>query len=395
MKHITMGLVLLLTVAAIGCRTAPQSAPEAMPDTLAKIGDIIASPSGEYLDFDELMLRLAPMRAVYVGESHNNDHHHDLQLRVVKAMYAQNPNLVVGMEMFQRPYQEGLDRFLAGETDETTFLKETEYFSRWKWDYRYYRPILLFARDHGIKVIALNSPAEVNRKVSRGGGLEAITEADREFVAKEIDLTIEAHREAVMGIFGGHPMGPDFDEDAFYASQCVWEDTMAESAARALEANPGHRIVVLAGNFHTQRFSIPLRAERRGAKPYSIVAGVDLDLSRPPTPLHEKLSEGLADFLVFTPPSPRKAPTPKVGVMLDQEAEGPGLLVTEVTSGSIAALAGVEKDDRITGLSGTPIVTLEDLRIALALHTGRMGTIEVNRGGKTLSFAFDLGWARP
>jgi len=395
MKHITMGLVLLLAVTVVGCKTAPQTAPEATPDTLPKVGDIIASPSGQYLDFEAMMVRLAPMRAVYVGESHNNDHHHDLQFRVVRAMYAQNPNLMIGMEMFQRPYQAGLDRFVAGEIDETAFLKETEYFTRWKWDYRYYRPILLFAREHGLKVIALNSPKELNQKVSKGGGLEALSEEDYELVAKNIDLTIEAHHEAVMGIFKGHPMMPGFDMDAFYASQCVWEDTMAESAAMALNANPGSRIVVFAGNFHTQRFSIPLRAERQGAKPYSIVAGIDLDLSRPQVPVSEMLSEGLADFLAFTLPSPIKAPSPKVGVMLDRKAEGPGLLVTGVTPASVAGLAGVKKDDRITGLSGTKIATLEDLRIALGLHTERIGTIEVNRGGETKSFTFDFGWARP
>lgn len=395
MKHLTPVFVLLLAVAAIGCKTAPQTAPEVMPDTLPQLGDHIASPSGQNLEFEEMMLRLAPMRAVYVGESHNNDYHHNLQFEVVKAMYAQNPNLMISMEMFQRPYQAGLDRFIAGEIDETAFLKETEYFTRWKWDYRYYRPILLFAREHGLKVIAANSPKELNRKVSRGGGLDALAEEDYEFVAKDIDLTDEAHREAVMGIFKGHPMMPGFDMDAFYASQCVWEDTMAESTARALDANPGYRIVFFAGNFHTQRFSVPVRAERRGAKPYSIVAGVDLDLSRPQMPISEMISDGLADFLVFTPPAPAKAPSPKIGVMLDQKAEGPGILVTGVTPDSIAGLAGVQKDDRIVALSGAPIATLEDLQIALALHTEPQGTIEVNRGGETMSLVFDLRWARP
>lgn len=395
MKHLTTAFVLLLAVAAIGCKTAPQAAPEGTSNTLPRLGDHIASPSGQSLDFTEMMRRLAPMRAVYVGESHNNDYHHNVQFLVVKAMYAQNPKLMISMEMFQRPFQDGLDRFVAGEIDETTFLKETEYFTRWKWDYRYYRPILLFAREHGLKVIAANSPKELNQKVSRGGGLDALAEEDYEFVARDIDLTDEAHREATMGVFKGHPMMPGFDMDAFYASQCVWEDTMAESTARALEANPGYRIVFFAGNFHTQRFSVPGRAARRGAKPYAIVAGVDLDLSRPQAPISEMISDGLADFLVFTKPAPAKAPSPKLGVMLDQKAEGPGILVMGVTPYSIAGLAGVQKDDRIVGLSGAPIATLEDLQIALALHTEPQGTIEVNRGGETMSFVFDLRWDRP
>jgi uncharacterized iron-regulated protein len=396
MKHITTACSLLLALTMLGCRTTGQPAPPGATTAPPASGDIIASPSGEKISFEEMAGRLAPMRAVYVGESHNNDYHHDLQFRVVRAMYAQDPNLIIGMEMFQRPTQAGLDRFLAGEIDEATFLKETEYFSRWKWDYRYYRPILLFAKEHGLAVIAANSPAEANRKVSRGGGLDALTEADREWVAGEIDLTNAAHREAVMGIFAGHPMMPGFDVDAFYASQCVWEDTMAESVARALEAHPGSRIVMLAGGFHVrQRFGVPLRAERRGARPYAIILGMDLDLTRPQEPMEELLAEDLADYLAFTKPAPESAPSPKVGVMLDQQAGGPGLLVTGVTPGSVAGLAGVKQDDRITGLSGAPVATLEDLQIALALHTERIGTIVVNRGGETKVLTFDLCWARP
>ena len=395
MKHITTALALLIAVTMIGCRTTNQTAPQGATTAPPAWGDIIASPSGEKISFEEMAARLTPMRAVYVGESHNNDYHHDLQFRVVKAMYAQNPNLMIGMEMFQRPMQAGLDRFLAGEIDEAKFLKETEYFTRWKWDYRYYRPILLFAREHGLKVIAANSPKEAREKVSRGGGLDALTEEDRQWVAEEIDLTNAAHREAVMAVYAGHPRRPGSDADAFYASQCVWEDTMAESTARALEANPGSRIVMLAGGFHVrQRFGVPLRAKRRGAEPYAIVLGMDLDPTRPQAPLGESLAEDLADYLAFTKPAPKKAPSPDIEVMLDQKAGGPGLLVTGVTAGSIASLAGVKKDDRITGLSDAPVATLEDFRIALALQTERIGTIEVNRGGETLVLTFDLGWAR-
>ncbi len=396
MKHLTTTTLLLLAVTAFGCKTGPGSNLVTDPTGLPAVGDIVASPSGEQIDFDELARRLRPMRAVFVGESHNNDHHHDLQLRVIKAMYAQNPNLMIGMEMFQRPYQEGIDRFLAGETDEATFLKETEYFTRWKWDYRYYRPMLLFAREHGLKVIALNSPKELNRKVSRGGGLKALTAEDYQWVARDIDLNIEAHHEFVMAVFKNHPMGTGFDLEAFYASQCVWEDTMAESTARALDQNPGHRIVVIVGSGHVRkRFGVPLRAERRGAKPYAIVVGMDLNPAHPSEPIGELLQEDLGDFLVFTLPAPEKAPSPKLGVMLDQKAGGPGILVTAVTAGTIAELAGVEKDDRIIGLSGQPIASLEDLRIALARHTEPMGTIELDRGGTTLSLGFDFRWARP
>jgi uncharacterized iron-regulated protein len=396
MRYLTTSLVLLLALTATACKTAPSAVEPVAPASTPAIGDLVASPSGAQLSFAQMAEALRPMRAVYVGESHNNDFHHDMQFEVVKALYEQNPNLMIGFEMFQRPFQAGLDRFIAGETTETEFLKETEYFSRWKWDYRYYRPIFLFAREHGLKLVALNSPREANRRVSRGGGLSGLTDEDKPFVAEEIDLTNEAHREAVMGIFGGHPMMPGFDKEAFYASQCVWEDTMGESTARALAANPGSRIVVLAGGFHVrQRFGVPMRAERRGATPYAIVLGMDLMPGHPAPSYEEILSEDLGDYLFFTRIAPERAPTPKLGVMLNQKAGGPGLLITAVTDAGLADLAGVHAEDRLTGLSGAPISTLEDLQIALALQTKRLGTIDVLRGGEMLSLSFDTAWARP
>ena len=89
------------------------------------------------------MAALADKQVVYVGEQHNNDHHHAFQFEVVTALNEQSPRLLIGMEMFQRPAQAALDTFVLGEIDEAEMLRRTEYFTRWGWDYRYYRPILL------------------------------------------------------------------------------------------------------------------------------------------------------------------------------------------------------------------------------------------------------------
>ena len=61
------------------------------------------------------------------------------------------------MEMFQRPFQKVLDDYIGGKIDEAEFLKGTEYFKRWGFDYQLYRPILLFARSEKIPVVALKS----------------------------------------------------------------------------------------------------------------------------------------------------------------------------------------------------------------------------------------------
>jgi uncharacterized iron-regulated protein len=387
MRTTATAVFLVLSALVSGCVSA-NATPEATPAPVGEpeAGEIYLSPSGQRVSFEDLLARIRGDRVVYLGESHNSTWHHGFQLRVVEAMYEQDPKLLIGMEMFQRPYQPALDRFVGGETSEEQLLAESEYMKRWKWDWRFYRGVLLFAKEHGIPVIALNSPAEVNRKVSRGGGLEALTEEDRPWVAEEVDLTIAEHRDFVAAVFAAHPMGPGFDFEAFYASQCVWEDTMAESVARALDANPGSRMAVIVGRGHVQqRFGVPVRAERRGAKPYSIVAMQDLVPGRDVSPLAEYVEADLGDVLYFAPAAPR------LGVFLDAKAEGEGLAVTRVMNGSIAELAGLEANDRITAINDAKIGDNLDLWNALS-RTGRFGTITVLRDGKSIEYRFDLRW---
>ena len=42
---------------------------------------------------------------VCVGETHDSDLHHRVQLQIIKALFARDERLGVGMEMFQRPFQ--------------------------------------------------------------------------------------------------------------------------------------------------------------------------------------------------------------------------------------------------------------------------------------------------
>jgi uncharacterized iron-regulated protein len=330
---------------------------------------------------------------VYAGEQHNNDHMHEFQLRVVRAMYAQDPRLLIGMEMFQRPYQEWLDRFVSGEIDEAEMLRQTGYFRRWGWDYMYYRPILQFAREHRIPVVALNVPTEVTRKISREG-LDSLTPDERKWVAADVDLGIAAHRKYLESVFSGHPLPPGMNFEHFYASQCAWEDTMAESVANGLAAHPGARMAVIVGEGHVQHgYGIPIRAAKRGAEPYTILYGFTTEDGFDADDLAESRDDHLADYLYFTKPAPASPPTPRLGVMLGRPDGQAGLPVTHVLGGGIASLAGMKAGDRLMGINGNDLSDVVELKLALTFMDGRMGTLLVLRDGKTRKLNFDRAWA--
>ena len=210
-------------------------------------------------------------------------------------------------------------------------------------------------------------------------------------MAKDVDLGIKAHQEFVQSVWDGHPMGGMMKFENFYASQCLWEDTMAESVANALAEKPGYRMVVIVGAGHVrERFGIPMRADKRGAAPSAVLCGEEFESGKLPA-LTEILAANLGDYLYFTEPAPETPPSPKLGVSLAQGEEagkGEGLLVKEVTAGGAAAAAGVAAGDRIVGISGGPVATLEDLQIRLAIMDGVAGTVDVLRGTERKSLPF-------
>ncbi|MBI4613944.1 MAG: ChaN family lipoprotein [Planctomycetes bacterium] len=209
----------------------------------------------------DVALRLGRSRAVLVGEEHDNPTHHEIELRVLALLHAADPKIAVGLEMLPRSAQGALDDFLALQSDEAEFLSRVDWQRTWGFDYAFYRPALDFARDHGLPVLALNAPADVTRRVSREG-LSALTKEQRSRIAREIDTTVESHRRRFARMTGGHP--GHGDPERMYEAMCVWDETMAETAAAFLASRPGWRIVVLAGNGHVEHGDgIPDRIRRR------------------------------------------------------------------------------------------------------------------------------------
>ncbi|MEW8211809.1 MAG: ChaN family lipoprotein, partial [Candidatus Thiodiazotropha taylori] len=102
------------------------------------------------IDVSGLIEKVSDKRVVYVGETHDQYQHHLNQLAIIKGLHAKHPDLAIGLEFFFQPYQNVLDQYIAGEIDEADLLRGTDYFNRWRFDYRLYRPIFSFAREHGI-----------------------------------------------------------------------------------------------------------------------------------------------------------------------------------------------------------------------------------------------------
>jgi uncharacterized iron-regulated protein len=256
---------------------------------------VYSAREGKTLTFGEFTDRLLAADLVCVGETHDSELHHRVQLQIIKALHARDERLGVGMEMFQRPYQKALDRYLAGAINEEAFLEDTEYQRRWGFDWSLYRPIVEFCRRNGLPLAALNVSQELTRRVSQVGFAKLTAEEKKQL--GEVDFHVKGHRAywyERLAKMHGQANVPEERKERSYQVMALWDDYMADSAARFQVGRKLRRLVVLAGSGHIERgFGIPQRAARRtGGKALTVRVEVGGSL--------DKLkADPAADFVVL------------------------------------------------------------------------------------------------
>ena len=289
---------LILCAAFIsGCATVPMKEQLTVKDSDKRYdaGTIIETRSGRTITFEDLMADLHDVRIVYVGESHTDRAHHQVQLRIVKALAARDADLAVGMEMFDFTYQDVLDQWSAGLLNQEQFLAKTQWYANWRYDFDLYREILEFVQEQKLILVGLNIPFYVPSRI-RVGGIENQQEVVKALLPENIDTSDPDHRAYLEEIYNSHQhrFKGSGNFDTFYEAQCVWEDTMAESIARNLGTG---RMAVLVGNGHIVfKFGIPDRVYSRNGATFRTIylaqAGSEVEM-------------GYADYIwVTTPPTP-------------------------------------------------------------------------------------------
>ncbi|MEO0837568.1 MAG: ChaN family lipoprotein [Cyanobacteria bacterium J06643_5] len=254
----------ILSLGIILIYTLPSCATEA-----AKISCSEKFSNSQCVDnLNQILPELKKAKVVYLGETHDSSQDHQNQLRILKELHKNNPKLAIGMEMFQRPYQEAINQYIAGKITETELVEKTEYKNRWGFDWELYAPILRFAKEKQIPVLALNTPSEISRKVAKEG-LEKLTDEEKKFIppVTEIRLDNVPYRQMILKAFEQHQSaghGNSNSANRFFLAQVLWDETMADGIASYIKGNPDYQMVVLAGQGHVVfGYGIPSRVERR------------------------------------------------------------------------------------------------------------------------------------
>jgi len=255
--------------------------------------------SGEQVPLDELLDRLARADVVFLGESHTDETTHRVEHAVYRGLIERRGGRVVlAMEMFERDAQPVLDAYLAGEIDEAAFLSRSRPWSNYRTSYR---PMIETARAEGLPVVASNFPRPLRQKVAMEGAaaFESLEGDAAGHVPAQLFPNTAAYWRRVDNAVRSHRamLGGTGESDRLYSTQSLWDNSMGEACATALDEHPGWSVLHVNGGFHSAYWDGTVH-QLRLRKPEAKVVTVAITPAVNPA-VAELDHAAEADFVVF------------------------------------------------------------------------------------------------
>ncbi len=215
-------------------------------------GQWLLPESGNILNQYEFLDQMPLEGVVLLGEHHANSAHHKWQLETIKSLHKNQPNMTIGLEMFPRRTQPILDQWIRGEIDKYQFVELTEWNTIWSFSFDDYLPILVYAQNNQIPLIALNVSRKLLDRV-RESGWHRIPINEREGIGNPARPS-RAYAQTLAVSFKRHqPQTRTIDKvgfKRFVQKQLLWDRAMAEGIANAYKRDSKQLIISLMGSWH-------------------------------------------------------------------------------------------------------------------------------------------------
>ncbi len=290
------------------------AADSAVQDTVTAQHYRIYRADGTPATTDDVVEALRETDVLFIGETHNDPIVHHLQLVLMHRAHhlwrhEDGKPLALSMEQFSRDDQDVVDEYLDDLITEKQFLDASQPWDNYDTDYR---PLVEFAKEHDLSVVAANAPRRYVNRVTRLGreSLFDLSETARSYLAplpygkaselyreqwdRAMEEAMEEMREAAMKADSAsvdHPSEPvsefagmaagkehagmaagkehaeetETNEDApppasgmhgeetMLDTQSLWDATMAYSIAEYQTGHPGTLVIHIVGGFHVAK----------------------------------------------------------------------------------------------------------------------------------------------
>ncbi|HKI00642.1 MAG TPA: ChaN family lipoprotein [Thermoanaerobaculia bacterium] len=343
--------------------------------------------TGDLITPAELAKRLKGVRLLLVGESHTDMDFHRVQLRVVEELVRQGRPVFLGLEMYPYTEQRFLDQWVDGLLTEEGFLQLSRWYENWGYNWNYYRDIFLFARDHKVRMFAVNAPRDVVAAV-RKKGFQNLTPEEAAHIPGDIAASNADHRTLFQSFFDAddplHSGMTGEQWDSMIGAQATWDATMAHNAVKALREHGGPEtvMVVLAGSGHV---AYGVGIERQAARGFDgrIATVVPVNVRGEDGAEVKAVQATYADFVWGVP---AEAPPLYPVLGLSTTPAEKALKVLFISEKTPAEKAGFKAGDVLLTMDGTPVPDKETLnRLVAARSWGDESSFTVKRGSETVA----------
>jgi uncharacterized iron-regulated protein len=388
-----------------------------LPLACATPPHLVATRTDLVMTVAEVADQLAAADVVALGELHDTPAVHGMHHRLLAALHERRGDVVIAMEMFERDTQTVMLKYLNGFADEGEFLEQARPWPNYARDYR---PVVEFAKQNGLVVLAANAPRKLAAKAAREG-IAAV--AGDPNVARVTTAPEDEYWTAFQDEMLGHPGVTPQQLKNFYAAQCLKDDTMAEAICdhlqqrRAQGARP--LVVLICGRMHSDhgrgtvariRSRMPqldvrvlsaeavadigsgvYQASRTVGEFVVVVPGAPAQpvVEEPqPTAVAAPVAPAAVAPVVAAAEAPAEAPAateglrPALGLMPDYAENAQGVLVGQVREGGSADKAGIEAGDLIVKVGAIEVTDVESYTAALdAQKIGSTIMVRLRRSG--------------
>lgn len=201
----------------------------------------------QIIPIDQIVSDMAGADVLFFGEEHNDSAGHYLENKIYRALHAAYGNQVtLSMEMFETDNQLVLDEYLQGKIDESRLSKDARLWG----NYKDYRPMVDYAKQNKLPVIAANPPRRYVSLVTKRGmkALDSLSKEARTFLPPlPYDTLSGRYREKFMETMQG---APESASRNIYYSQSLWDAGMSYSIYHYRKKNKEQKIFHCVGKFH-------------------------------------------------------------------------------------------------------------------------------------------------
>lgn len=206
---------------------------------------LLYNKDGDVIEYSTLLEQSQASDLIFFGELHNSAIAHWLQYELARDLAeVDSRNLHIGMEMFEADQQVLIDEYFSGHISQRSFESDARLWNNYQTDYK---PIVEFARENRLKVVATNIPRRYASSVYMQGmdALESLDNQAKNWMAPlpiQVDKELQSYKniaEAARG-HGG--------DNLIYA-QAVKDATMAHFILLNMGIND--RMLHLNGSYHS------------------------------------------------------------------------------------------------------------------------------------------------